>query len=145
MHIEAVLWMDYEWGAGKAFSRFLEGLWDGKILGAKCRKCGKVFVPPRIVCPQCFCKTDWKEVSDEGEIVSFTKVFGEFAGAPMPPPYTLVLVKLDGADTTLLHILLEELKTEEPKIGARVKAVWNKERKRSIFDIKGFKLKDLNS
>jgi len=44
----------YNVTAGTAYSRFLEGLKNGKIYGTYCNRCGHVFVPPKMYCPYCF-------------------------------------------------------------------------------------------
>jgi uncharacterized OB-fold protein len=50
-----------------------------------------------------------------------------------------VLVKLDGADTALAHIVTEGL--ERLRVGVRVEAVWapDDQRRGSIRDIAGFR------
>lgn len=60
----------------------------------------------------------------EGEVTSWTASAGRILG----------LVKLDGADTALLHVLL----ASEVHSGMRVRAVLAKERKGEITDIVGF-------
>jgi len=44
----------YSYTAGQALSVFLNGLKEGKILGRKCNKCGRIYVPPRMYCEDCF-------------------------------------------------------------------------------------------
>ena len=45
--------VDYRLPAGRALSRFLEGIAQGKFLGHRCGVCGKVYVPLRGLCPVC--------------------------------------------------------------------------------------------
>ncbi|WP_218184355.1 Zn-ribbon domain-containing OB-fold protein [Aeropyrum camini] len=44
----------YMFSAGQAQSRFLQGLREGRILGVRCPRCGRVYVPPRSYCEYCF-------------------------------------------------------------------------------------------
>ena len=72
----------YSFAAGQAVSRFLEGLKQGRILGKKCPRCGRVYVPPRSYCEYCFAPTgEWVELSGEGEVntavVSYISAFRE--------------------------------------------------------------------
>ena len=58
--------LPYQWALGKTWTRFFDGLKEEKILGTKCTQCGKVFVPARTFCPECF--TDmmqWVEAGKE--------------------------------------------------------------------------------
>lgn len=135
----------YNWHCGPYWSRFFLGLRDDKkIYGTKCPSCGRVYVPPREVCGPCFAKMEeWVEVGPEGIIGGFTVVKHPYidpnTGKPVKVPCTDVYVRLDGADTSLLHWLDE---TDESKIavGMRVKPVFREQRKGSIHDIVHFKL-----
>jgi len=53
-------------------------------------------------------------------------------------PFVFGTIKLDGADTGIIH-LLGEIDFEKIRIGMRVKAVFNEERKGDIRDIKYFR------
>ncbi len=132
----------YSWWAGNTATAFFVALRDEKkITATKCATCGKVYIPPRKVCPACFTEnTQWVDVSDEGEVVTFSIARRPFASIPKDKkvPVIWALVKLDGADTAMLHYL-DEVKLEDVKIGMRVKAVFSGERKGTIRDISHFK------
>ena len=135
----------YNWHCGPYLSKFFLGLRDQKtILGIKCPSCGRVYVPPREVCGSCFVKmNEWVDLGTEGIIYAFTVVRHPYidpsTGKPVKVPRTDILVKINGADTCLLHCLDE---TDEKKIavGMRVKAVFREQRKGTIHDIEYFKL-----
>lgn len=139
----------FKWAAGAYGSRFLTEIRDNrKFVGAKCPKCGKVYVPLRRVCGPCFQElTELVPVSDEGEIVTYTVVSFGFVdpstGKQKPVPYGYAAIQLDGADTFLLHFV-DETDPEKIKIGARVKAVFEDDGKRtgSLLDVKHFSLKN---
>lgn len=128
---ESRIKVPYRWSAGETGTRFLTELRDrSKLVGLRCPRCGKVRVPPRRHCPECFVRCqDWVEVGPGGELVSFTQ-------ASQGPLYGLV--KLDGADTALLHLLggcgLSELRR-----GLRVEAVFESRRRGSILDLRHFR------
>jgi len=138
--------ISYRHSAGKIGTKFFTELRDHKrILGKRCPKCRRVLVPPRAFCERCCVATaEWVEVKDEGILTNFTVTYWQFVGLPKPP-YVTALIKLDGADTGLLHFV-GEVDLSDPKrirdvlrIGMRVKAVWSEERKGTILDIKYFK------
>lgn len=140
------VWLPYRFAVGPTFYRFYEGLKEEKILGNKCPKCGKVLVPARTFCPECYVDMeDWVEVSQEGEVVAWTLANYEFFGMPTEPPFIGALIKLDGADCNFLHLVggfdLNDLDTVRSKIkpGTQVKAVWTDEKRGHMLDIKYFK------
>jgi hypothetical protein len=130
----------YAWQAGETASRFLLSLKEDKrLLGKRCTKCAKVLVPPRKTCPFCFVQTgEWVDLSDEGVVETFTIVRRNTGILPIEPPVTYAVIKLDGGDTGLVH-LVGEVKPEEIREGMRVKAVFAEERTGRMLDIKYFK------
>ena len=135
----------YRHSAGKFATKFFKELKENKrIMGVKCPKCRKVLLPPRAFCERCFVPLEeWTEVSDTGTIQTFTICYEKFTGLP-DPPYAVLEIRLDGADTDILHLgggvdLSDPEKAiEQIKVGARVKAKWRKERTGSILDIEYF-------
>jgi len=127
---------------GAVASRFFRELRDnGLILGNRCGSCGKVFLPPRSVCPGCLSDIDeWVELPSIGTLTAYTVVYYSYSDhcQPKQPPYALGIIRLDGADTGLCH-LLEEVKFEEIRIGMKVEAVFSRNRKGNILDIAYFK------
>ena len=130
----------YRWYSGPVIGRFLgEMKTNQRLIGPKCSGCGTVFVPPPDVCPKCFldlkdCK-DWVEVKDTGILTAHTMVYVSFPNRPVEAPYAVGLIKLDGADTQLVHLVKVKGDAYLQKSGVRVKACWKKEREGSILDI----------
>ncbi len=120
-------------------SRFFAELRDhGKILGVRCPTCNRVYVPPRINCKECFSELkEWVEVSNEGTLQTYTIVNQPGVRQPAEPPYALGIVRLDGADTGLVHCL-GGADPAQFQIGMRVRAVFEDERTGNIKDIKYF-------
>ena len=133
---ESRIKVPYRWSAGETGTRFLAGLRDeGRIRGTRCPGCRKAYVPPRRDCPACFMRCrEWVEVGPEGTLVSFTRAGYETAAQPVRSP-VYGLIRLDGADTAMLHLLsgIEGLRT-----GMRVRAVFREERRGSVLDIRHF-------
>ena len=59
---------------------------------------------------------------------------------PVDSPFAFILVRLDGADTAMAHIVKDDL--DRLKVGSRVEAVWapDGERQGSIRDIACFRV-----
>ena len=137
---ESRIKVPYTWQAGETASHFLLKLKEEKrFQGKRCPKCEKVLMPPRKICPYCFVQTaEWVDISDEGVVETFTIVRRDTGILPMPPPFAYAVIRLDGADTGLVH-LLGEIKPEETREGVRVKAVFAENREGGMRDIKYFK------
>lgn len=116
--------LEYTLTAGRALSRFLKGIAQGRILGQRCPECRKVYVPPKGSCPTCAVATDQEvELSDRGTVTTFCIVNLPFYGQAIQPPYVSASVLLDGADIPLFH-LIQEIPADQVRMGLRVEAVW---------------------
>jgi hypothetical protein len=131
----------YKHTAGDYVERFMEAIGkEDKIMGVKCPKCGKVYVPPKMVCFECFEKMEeWTEVGKQGTVEGFTIINHSTDVMPLKPPFGYGIILLDGADTGFVHII-NESDLEKFKKGMRVEAVFKDRRQKKITDIEYFKL-----
>lgn len=125
---------------GTIDSRFFAELRDNKkIMGIKCPTCNRVYVPPRVVCKECFHELkEWVEVSSRGTLLTYTVIPEPGIHQPMQPPYAIGIIQLDGADTGLIHCI-GEAEFGQLRVGMRVRAVFKEEREGNILDIKYFR------
>ncbi len=125
---------------GLAGQAFFETLRDrGEILGARCSKCEWVYVPAALFCERCFAELkDYTPVAHEGDVVSFTLCHLDLEGERLDPPDIVAIVRLDGAQSVLVHRGLGD--PSEWSIGARAKVRLRDDREGSILDIEGFEL-----
>ncbi len=115
--------LDYVFTAGQATTRFLSGIAERKILGERAPG-GKVYVPSRGADPQQGVPTSEQvELPHVGTVTSFCVVNVAFYGQAMEIPYVSALILLDGANLPIMH-LLQEVATDDVRIGMRVEAVW---------------------
>jgi len=132
---------DYIYTLGIAGEKFFNEIKEnGRILGAKCKRCGNVFVPPRLYCEQCFEKTsEWVNMGTKGEVYTFTVAYVDINGAKLKEPIIFALIKFDGAEGGLIH-KLGEIEPHEVQIGMPVEAVFKPQTERTgnINDIKHF-------
>ena len=139
--VEGKLALPYSYFAGRVGSKFLTTIRDEKkIMGIKCNKCNKVFVPPRQTCDVCLedIRDNWVDVKNTGEVTNFTVVRYDDKHLPRKAPYVLAMIKLDGADTSLVHVV-EGIDVDKAKVGLKVEAVFAKETTSTILDIDHFK------
>ena len=138
--VESGLDIPYKYHAGPIATRFYDALeQERRILGIRCPACRTVYVPPRATCGRCFAEMDdWVEVGPEGEVTSYTVVHYEEAVHPVKAPFAYALVKLDHADTALVH-LLGEVDLAALRVGMRVQAEFAEESPGNILAIRYFK------
>ena len=130
---------EFNWSYGK-ISRFFQELIENKrIMGTKCPSCGVVFCPPTSDCPKCWVPTEWVEVGPKGTLLHFTVIHQSNLWSKRKAPYTLGLIKLDGADTGLMHFV-DEIDIAKLKDEPRVEAVFADERKGYVTDIEHFRI-----
>jgi len=133
----------YMWSAGVAMSRFLKELKNGKIIATTCKKCGRIMVPPRVFCEQCFKPTDgWTYVKDTGTVNTYSVSFIAGDASRIKEPIIVAVIDIEGASPGMgiLHTI-REINWKKVKFGMKVKAVWKapEERTGAITDIKYFK------
>lgn len=139
--IDGKLALPYQYFAGRTGSRFIIALRDEKkIMGVRCHKCQKVFVPPRSTCERCFSDLTkaWVDLKGTGTVTGFTIVRYEEPYQPVKPPYIQALILLDGADTPFVHIV-RGVPLDEMKVALKVEAVFAEKTTSTIMDIDHFR------
>ena len=131
------LQFDYTRSLGPTLGTFMAGLADRRVVGVRASD-GKVYVPPVEFDPGTgAAATDFVGVSDSGEVVSWSWAAEPLEGQPLDEPFAWALIRLDGADTSLLHAVAVD-SPDAMSTGMRVRARWADERSGSIRDIRWF-------
>jgi uncharacterized OB-fold protein len=132
----------YKHSTGETIGRFLAGLKEERAIWGQ-RAAGQGVVVP----PLGYSEVDgspggeWVRVAPRGVVTAVARVHRPIAGLhPVERPFAFVLVKLDGADTALAHVVTDDL--DALRVGARVEAVWKPDGERvgSIRDIACFRV-----
>ncbi len=133
---------DYVYTLGVAGEKFFTAIAEKeRILGSRCKRCGLVYVPPRLYCEECFDEvTAWVDVGTKGKVFTFTVAYVDIDGTTLKEPAIYALIKFPGAEGGLVH-RLGEIEPQEVKIGLAVEAVFKPpaERAKNINDIKYFR------
>lgn len=130
----------YVYTSGIAGDKFFNELKKGKFLGTKCDQCGKVYVPPRMYCEECFkALTEWVNIPNKGIVDTYTVVHVDRDENLLETPEIRAFIRMEGTDGGFVHML--DVPAEAVKIGMPVKAVFKKEKEREgrITDILYFK------
>ncbi|TLH50284.1 Zn-ribbon domain-containing OB-fold protein [Mycolicibacterium aubagnense] len=131
---------DYTRSVGPVLSQFFTALRGRRIVGTRGSD-GRVHVPPAEYDPVTYeALTEVVPVSSVGTVVSWTWQPEPLEGQPLQRPFAWALIKLDGADTPLLHAvdLGEGAPAASLKAGDRVRAHWVDEPVGAITDIAYF-------
>jgi uncharacterized OB-fold protein len=104
------------------FKDYNEALMQNKLLGLKCRACGAIMVPPKMVCRQCASPDlEITELAGSGKIRTFTTVFVPAEGRESEVPYTIVMVELDDGPWVMGNLDgIDPKETSMELIGKRV-------------------------
>jgi uncharacterized OB-fold protein len=132
---------DYTRSLGPVLSQFMTGLKDRRILGARGAD-GRVHAPPFEYDPVSAAPPgELTEVGPEGTVVSWSWMPEPLEGQPLAGPFAWALIRLDGADTAMLHAVDAGPGMGPAAVmrtGLRVRARWAASRVGSIRDIACF-------
>jgi uncharacterized protein len=138
--------LDYPGGytrsVGPVIGRFLTGLRNGRIEAVRLAD-GRVLVPPTEYDPTTSAEvaadgSHWIEVGPRGTVQTFTWVAQPRAGKhPLTKPFAFALIRPDGADTALLHVVDCGV-ADAMRVGMQVAPRWRAERTGHITDIEAW-------
>ncbi|WP_197378802.1 Zn-ribbon domain-containing OB-fold protein [Mycolicibacterium mengxianglii] len=132
---------DYTRSVGPILGQFFTALRERRIVGNRGSD-GRVHVPPAEYDPVTYEQlTEMVPVASVGTVLSWTWQPSPLEGQPLDRPFAWALIKLDGADTPLLHAV--DAGAAGPSAissGARVHVHWAEEPVGAITDIAYFEL-----
>jgi uncharacterized OB-fold protein len=132
-----VLEYPYHRSVGPVIGRFMTGLRERRIVGVRTAR-GTVLVPPAEYDPETGEPTgEFVEVGASGVVTTWAWVHAPRARHPLDRPFAWALVRLDGADTSLLHVV-DAGEESRMRSGMRVRARWRDERGGHIHDLACF-------
>jgi len=133
LEIPDIMDITYKYTYG-GISRFFREIRDNKQLyGTRCTRCGKVWLPPRSNCNECYAPTEWVKLGDGAEIVTYTIVYYATSAFYGKTPYVCAFVKVDGADTLIMqNVFLKDVKNA--KVGMRLKVQFKEDRNGDMGD-----------
>ena len=132
-----VLEYPYTRTVGPLLGAFFTGLRQGRIQGVRAAD-GRVLVPPTEYDPLTSEElTELVEVGQAGVVTTWAWVYEPRPLHPLDHPFAWALVRLDRADTSLLHAV-DAGDPERMATGMRVRVRWREERVGEIQDIACF-------
>lgn len=96
---------------------------QGRLMGGKCVKCGKVHFPPRPLCDVCFSdKFEWFEIPTQGRLLTYTIIHVAPVQFQSMAPYAVGIAQFGGGFK--LPGMIKNVPLEAVKIGLPVTIVF---------------------
>ncbi len=96
--------------------QFYKFLQQGKLMAGKCVKCGKIHLPPRPLCDNCYSKEfEWVTVSGKGTLVTYTVINIAPQQFKDLTPYAVGIVQLEKG--LKIPGMIQGIAQEQLKIG----------------------------
>ncbi len=133
--------VEFDFWVGLAMDKFYTGLQNKKFVGTKCSKCGKVFLPPRNRCGDCYAKAEETvDLPETGVLENFTVTnwkISERSARQTKKDMIVGMVKVDKSNTAFM-VPIVNTTPDKLKEGMKVKVVWAKKQKGTVEDFDGF-------
>jgi uncharacterized OB-fold protein len=123
LHAPLEISFDYTRSLGPTMSEFMTALANRRILGARASD-GRVHAPPFEYDPATAAPpSELVPVGPGGTVVSWTWMDQPMQGQPLAHPFGWALIRLDGADTAMLHAV-DAPSAGQMRTGMRVRPRW---------------------
>jgi uncharacterized OB-fold protein len=141
LHAPLEISFDYTRSLGPTLGEFVSALAGRRILGARASD-GRIHAPPFEYDPVTGVPpAEFVEVGPAGTIVSWTWTDRPLDAQPLAHPFGWALIRLDGADTSMLHAV-DAGSAERMRTGMRVRPRWSGPGGTGITDIACFEPDD---
>ena len=129
-----ILEYSYTRSVGPVVGRFFGALEERKLVGIRAKD-GRVLVPPVEYDPETGDElTDFVEVGQAGVVTAWAWVSAPRPNQPLDQPFAWALVRLDGADSAMLHAV-DAGEESRMSTGMRVRVRWRDDTQGDIHDI----------
>jgi uncharacterized OB-fold protein len=96
--------------------QFYKYISRGKLMGGKCKKCGKIHLPPRPLCDKCFSKEfEWTQIKPKGKLVTYTIIYVAPPQFEQMAPYAVGIIQLE--NNLKIPGMIRDVERERIKIG----------------------------
>jgi uncharacterized OB-fold protein len=96
--------------------QFYKFLGQQELMAGKCLKCGKIHLPPRPLCDNCFSRAfEWVNVSGKGKLLTYTVINIAPVQFQELTPYAVGIVQLENG--VKIPGMIQGLQQKQLKIG----------------------------
>jgi uncharacterized OB-fold protein len=96
---------------------------EGKLMGGKCKKCGKTHFPPRPLCDECLSKEfEWTPIPTKGKLLTYTIIHIAPAQFQAMAPYAIGIIRFNNG--LKIPGMIKDVALNEIKIGMPLSIVF---------------------
>jgi uncharacterized OB-fold protein len=96
--------------------QFYKFLAEGKLMAGKCTKCGKIHLPPRPLCDNCYSQAfTWTPMPTQGKLLTYTVIHVAPEQFQHQAPYAVGIIQLE--NDTKLPGMITDVPHNQLKIG----------------------------
>jgi len=93
---------------------------EGKLMAAQCKRCGRLLVPPRLMCTDCYSKElEWTRLSGEGKLLTYTVIHVSSKQFESMVPYAVGIIEL--AEGPKMPGMIRDIEPKKIKIGMKLR------------------------
>ncbi len=99
--------------------QFYVNIGQNKLLGVRCNKCGRIYLPPRTLCSDCYSRDfEWTELPTKGKLLTYTVIHVAPEKFQSMTPYAVGVIELENG--LKIPGMIREVPTDQIKIGMKL-------------------------
>ena len=99
--------------------QFYKFMAQKKLMAGRCLKCGKIHLPPRLLCDNCYGQQfEWMQISGKGRLVTYTVIHVAPQQFQALTPYAVGIVELENG--LKIPGMIPGLTREQLKVGMQL-------------------------
>jgi uncharacterized OB-fold protein len=100
--------------------QFYKNIGQKRLMGGKCRKCGKIHLPPRPLCDKCLStEFEWVELPKTGRLLTYTIIHVAPTQFQNMAPYAVGIVQLENG--VKIPGMIKDVSHDKIKVGMSLK------------------------
>lgn len=100
--------------------QFYKNISQKKLMGGKCRKCGKIHLPPRPLCDKCLStEFEWVELPKTGKLLTYTIIHVAPTQFQNMAPYAVGIIQLENG--VKIPGMIKGVSLDKIKVGMSLK------------------------
>ena len=100
--------------------QFYKNIGQKRLMGGKCRKCGKIHLPPRPLCDKCLStEFEWVELPRTGKLLTYTIIHVAPTQFQNMTPYAVGIVQLENG--VKIPGMIKDVPLDKIRVGMSLK------------------------
>jgi len=100
--------------------QFYKNISQKRLMGGKCRKCGKIHLPPRPLCDKCLStEFEWVELPRTGRLLTYTIIYVAPTQFQNMAPYAVGIVQLENG--VKIPGMIRDVPLDKIRVGMQLK------------------------